>query len=80
MPNKGFAVLPIIIVIALIIGVGGYFLITSGKIPNPLNKNTTTSLGGQIYQQTQNSVSGLPETNPFSKVNPFKGVYKNPFQ
>lgn len=71
----------LILIVVLVIAGGAYFLITSGKISNPLSKNTaTTSLGEQIYQQTQNPVSALPQTNPFSKVNPFKGVYKNPFE
>ncbi len=72
----------IIIVLVLILVGGAYFLISTGKIANPLNKNTaTTSLGGQIYTQTQNPIKDkIPETNPFVKVNPFKGVYKNPFQ
>ena len=74
-------VLIIILILALLGGVA-YFLISSGKLSNPLNKNTqTTSLGGQIYNQTQNPLKDkIPETNPFSKVNPFKGVYKNPFE
>ncbi len=70
----------IIVLILLLVG-GAYYLISSGKLSNPLNKNTaTSSLGGQIYNQTQNPLKDkIPETNPFGKVNPFKGVYKNPF-
>lgn len=66
-----------ITVVALIAG-SLYYLVSTGKIPNPLVKKT--SLGEQIYSQAKNPLGGkLPATNPFSKVNPFKGVYKNPF-
>jgi len=40
------------------------------------------SLGGQIFEQTQNPLKGkLPPTNPFEKTetNPLKNVYQNPF-
>ena len=72
----------IIIVLVLILVVGGfYILISTGKVPNPFSKKPATSLGEQIYAQTQNPLEDkLPQTNPFAKVNPFKGVYKNPFQ
>ncbi|TSC88330.1 MAG: hypothetical protein G01um10147_235 [Microgenomates group bacterium Gr01-1014_7] len=73
----------IVVGILLIIVIGVvYFFVSSGKIPNPLSKKSEDpSLGEQIYTQTKNPLEGkLPESNPFSKVNPFKGVYKNPFQ
>lgn len=71
----------LILIVVLVIAGGTYFLISTGKLSNPLSKKTaTTSLGEQIYTQTQNPLEGkLPETNPFAKLNPFKGVYKNPF-
>lgn len=68
----------IILVVLLVLG-GIFVFIAGGKFPNPLSKKGT-SLGGQIYSQTQNSKDKLPDSNPFAKVNPFKGVYKNPFQ
>ena len=40
------------------------------------------SLGGQIFEQTQNPLKGkLPPTNPFEKTetNPLKNVHQNPF-
>lgn len=56
-----------------------YYLILVDKIPNPLAKKPL-SLGEQIYTKTQNPLEDkIPETNPFTKVNPFKDVYKNPF-
>lgn len=80
MYQKGNIALIPVIILLLVAGVA-YFLISTGKLPNPLSKKgTTTSLGEQIYAKTQNPLEGkLPETNPFAKVNPFKGVYKNPF-
>ena len=81
MPQKGNITLILLIILLIAAGVT-YFLITSGKISNPLSKKeATASLGEQIYTKTKNPLEDkLPETNPFSKVNPFKGVYKNPFE
>lgn len=47
----------------------------------PNSKSTTdTSLGGQIYQQTQNPLQKkLPDTNPVKNANPIQGAYTNPF-
>ena len=73
----------IVVGILLIIVIGVvYFFVSSGKIPNPLSKKSEDpSLGEQIYTQTKNPLEDkIPQTNPFTKVNPFKGVYKNPFQ
>ena len=83
MPNKGSAILPIIIVIGVLAAAGVvYFLISKGDIKNPVQSSFSNSnLGGQIFEKTQNPIEGkIPEANPFTKVNPFKGVYKNPFQ
>lgn len=79
MNKKENAVL-IILVVLLLTAVIAYLLISKGIIKNPLQKQKS-NLGEQIYKEVQNPISGkIPETNPFSKVNPFKGVYKNPFQ
>lgn len=76
--DKGIAAVPlllvaIIIVITIVIIVLGYWF---------WREKYTLSLGSQIFKQIpKDTVSGkLPETNPFAKVNPFKGVYKNPFE
>ena len=68
--------------VLLVLAGGGFFLISKGIVKNPLQKSSpNSSLGTQIFEKTQNPISGkIPETNPFSKVNPFKGVYKNPFE
>lgn len=51
-------------------------------IKNPLQSSfSNADLGSQIFQKVQNSSDeGAPDTNPFAKANPFKGVYKNPFE
>lgn len=70
----------LLILTVVVIAAFLYYLLSVGKIPNPFVKKAP-SLGEQIYVKTQNPLEGkIPETNPFSKVNPFKGVYKNPFQ
>lgn len=70
----------IILLAAVLLGMAVYFLKPWNKLDLPfIPKTSSNNLGATIYQQTQNPVSTLPETNPFSKVNPFKGVYKNPF-
>lgn len=69
----------IILLIVVLLGVAVYVLKPWSKLNLPF-LSKTPDLGAKIYQQTQNPVIGLPETNPFSKINPFKGVYKNPFE
>ncbi|MBI2196918.1 hypothetical protein HYU45_04910 [Candidatus Daviesbacteria bacterium] len=70
----------IIVALILILGGGAYVFLNSGKIPGIGKKSQAPSLGEQIYNQQNPLGDKLPETNPFAKVNPFKGVYKNPFQ
>ncbi|MBI2040037.1 hypothetical protein HYT18_03115 [Candidatus Microgenomates bacterium] len=68
------------LVLILILGGGIYVFLNSGKIPGIGKKSQASSLGEQIYNQQNPLEDKLLETNPFAKVNPFKGVYKNPFQ
>jgi len=80
--QKGnIALIPLIIIILVVAGVV-FFLISKGIIKNPLQKSPpNSSLGSQIFEKTQNPLEDkIPQTNPFSKINPFKGVYKNPFE
>lgn len=81
MSQRGNIILISLILILVLAG-GGFFLISKGIIKNPLQKSSpNSSLGTKIFEKTQNPIQDkIPETNPFSKVNPFKGVYKNPFQ
>lgn len=81
MYQRGNIVLISLIVLLVVAGVV-FFLISKGIIKNPLQSSFSNSnLGSQIFKEVQNS-SGekIPETNPFAKLNPFKGVYKNPFE
>lgn len=81
MYQKGNIVLIVLIALLLIAGIA-YFLISKGIIKNPLQSSfPNVDLGSQIFQKIQ-SPSGekVTETNPFAKINPFKGVYKNPFE
>lgn len=71
----------VIFILLILLAGGFYLLVSTGKVSNPFNKKPATPLGEQIYTQTQNPIENkIPETNPFTKVNPFKGVYKNPFE
>ena len=74
------ALIPLVIIILVAAGVV-FLLIFKGVIKNPLQSSSPNSnLGSQIFEKTQNPLEDkIPETNPFAKVNPFKGVYKNPF-
>ena len=73
--DKGNVAVPPLIIAVIVIVLGivlGYWL---------WRQNSTSNLGSQIFKQAQKNPSGnIPETNPFTKVNPFKGVYKNPFE
>lgn len=76
MYNRGNISLPIIIVIVIIIILValGFWFRQKGNIGKQ-------DLGSQLFREPQNPIQDkIPETNPFSKVNPFKGVYKNPFE
>ncbi|MDP3973765.1 MAG: hypothetical protein Q8P92_02945 [Candidatus Daviesbacteria bacterium] len=79
--QKGNIALILLIILLVLAGVV-FFLISKGIVKNPLqNSSPNSSLGAQIFEKTQNPIQDkIPETNPFAKVNPFKGVYKNPFE
>lgn len=75
MRRKRDLLIPLLVLLVLF-GSVVVFLLVKGKF-----QKQKASLGEQIYEQVQNPISGkIPETNPFVKVNPFKGVYKNPFE
>lgn len=68
--------LPIIIVVVIII-----ILLALGFWFWQKGFTGKQDLGSQIFKEIQNpSGDKIPETNPFAKLNPFKGVYKNPFE
>lgn len=75
MRRKRNLLIPLLILLVLL-GSVAVFLLAKGKF-----QKQKSSLGEQIYEQVKNPISGkIPEVNPFGKVNPFKGVYKNPFE
>ena len=79
-----------ITVIALVIAAGGVGIWRwQREVPQPelvrlpSFSESEETLGGQIYERSQNPLSGeLPATNPFEAqdVNPLSNVYKNPFE
>lgn len=81
MSQRGNIALVSLIALLLVVGVV-FFLISKGIVKNPLQGSFSNSnLGSQIFKEIQNSSGDkVGDTNPFAKVNPFKGVYKNPFE
>ena len=69
MTKKSVVFLLILVVIVIILVALGFFFWQKGSF-NTSNKN----LGAQLFKDN------IPEPNPFTKVNPFKGVYQNPFE
>ena len=52
------------------------------KNAEPAAFDPKNTLGGRIFEQTQNPLKGrLPSTNPYeeAKTNPLGDVYQNPF-
>lgn len=77
MNKKG---LIIFIILVLVVGAGAYYLgFRQGKA-------ATEKAYKEIIEKSAipgvNPVENLPTTNPFKevKVNPFEGIYKNPFK
>ena len=67
MQQKGIALIPVIVsLVLLVLVVAGIWW---------WQTKSASTLGSQIYQEVQS-----PQTNPFTKINPFKGVYQNPFE
>lgn len=50
--------------------------------PLQAGRPAVSSLGAQIYEEAKNPVAQkLPEANPFTaQINPFDGLYVNPFR
>ena len=91
-PKPIFIVI-IVSILVIVAGVGFWYWQKKGakaifpqtSIPEAENLSPAEvkeSLGGQIFEQTQNPLKGkLPPTNPFeeTETNPLKNVYQNPF-
>jgi len=83
----------VVIIIIVILITGGFYaykkyLAPKYLVPKEEQKKEPIGLGGQIYEQVQNPVEKIPETNPYSaktnpfeeaKTNPFENIYTNPF-
>lgn len=54
----------------------------TAQAPTPIPAGDSNSLGEEISGQVDNPAESLPQNNVFeqAKVNPYKDVYKNPFQ
>lgn len=80
----------IIIAAAVVLGlvVGGYFYWQSisktpeEKAAEALQKSIEAVTGAVLPEITTetNPLEKSPDINPVSKTNPFKGLYKNPFE
>jgi hypothetical protein len=77
-------------VVVLLVAAGGVGIwLWQREVPQlelaklPSFRESEESLGGQIYERSQNPLSGeIPPTNPFEvkETNPLSNIYKNPFE
>ena len=81
---KSSQLILLILVIAVIIGAVWFWFFKT----EPTEVKTESSLGGEIFEKTQNPLGGkLPDANPFDdqpnpfgdKTNPIEKAYTNPF-
>ena len=82
--NSKIKLIALAILIILLIGAGFWYW---------YQKRAETSRGAQLFENVQNPMEKLPETNPFKvqsnpfsanvnpldNSNPFNAIYKNPF-
>ncbi len=72
------------IAILLLVIVAGLWYVRRTPVVSPEAGSSPApeqSLGGQIYEQSNNPIAGKVETsNPAENANPLKEVYKNPFE
>ncbi|MEK9194277.1 MAG: hypothetical protein AAB884_00515 [Patescibacteria group bacterium] len=78
---KSKLIIIILVVVVVIIAAAGFWYWSKNK-QVPLEKQEAPTLGGQIFEKTQNPTYGkLPDTNPFKdQKNPFDVIYDNPFK
>ena len=74
------AIIAVIIALVVVVGVGVWYWSRSDQAPSAPTEAPT--LGGQIFDKTQNPLEGqVPDTNPFKEQrNPFDVIYENPFK
>ena len=87
MDFKSKPIILVSIVIAVIIAAAGFCYWSKSKQAPP-EPEEASSLGGQIFDKTQNPLEGqVPDVNPFETVpnpfkketNPMRAIYTNPF-
>ena len=77
--------LPLIIIILIILALAAsaYFYKQKNKIKQNQKQEPISNVPGNLPNigSILNPVGDkLPETNPIEKINPFKNVYRNPFE
>lgn len=74
----------ITILIILVLAASAYFYRQGNKIRQnqevQQSKTTTPSVLPEINPISNPAEDKLPEINPLERANPFKNVYKNPFE
>ncbi|MDO8676663.1 MAG: hypothetical protein Q7K16_03395 [Candidatus Azambacteria bacterium] len=77
MENKSQILTWVVVIILVAAGVGFWYWSRNVKAPEE-----TPTLGGQIFEKTQNPLEGqVPDANPFKdQKNPLDTIYQNPFE
>ncbi|MBI2096731.1 MAG: hypothetical protein HYT40_01055 [Candidatus Sungbacteria bacterium] len=80
MDFKSKPIILVSVVIAIVIAAAGFWYWSKSQ-QTPLSEEVS-SLGGQIFEKTQNSLEGqIPDANPFKdQKNPLDAIYQNPFK
>jgi len=76
MDFKSKPIILVSVVVAIVIAAAGFWFWSKNKqVPS-------SSLGGQIFEKTQNPLEGqVPDANPFKdQKNPLDAIYQNPFK
>ncbi|OGZ05785.1 MAG: hypothetical protein A2942_00815 [Candidatus Lloydbacteria bacterium RIFCSPLOWO2_01_FULL_50_20] len=77
--SKPLILVSIIAAVIIIAGVGFWYW---SKNKQSSRSEEASSLGGQIFDKTQNPLEGqVPDANPFkNQKNPLDSIYQNPFE
>ena len=78
MDFKSKPIIIVAIVVVVVIVAAGFWYWSKNK----QSQEGSSTLGGQIFDKTQNQLQGqVPDANPFKdQKNPFDAIYKNPFE
>ncbi|MBI2639553.1 MAG: hypothetical protein HYW90_01525 [Candidatus Sungbacteria bacterium] len=79
MENKSKTIIIATVVVLVVAGAGFWYWSKSKQAPS---SKEASSLGGEIFDKTQNQLQGqVPDTNPFKdQRNPLDLIYQNPFE